>query len=55
VGRSPGWRSGRSTAPCNVAPEAVPRLKGTVVLAEALRLHLEHRVIVYGRRTAVFD
>ena len=24
-------------------------------LAEALRLHLEHRVIVYGRRTAVFD
>jgi formyltetrahydrofolate deformylase len=27
----------------------------SVVLAEALRLHLEHRVIVYGRRTAVFD
>jgi formyltetrahydrofolate deformylase len=26
-----------------------------VVVAEALRLHLEHRVIVYGRRTAVFD
>jgi formyltetrahydrofolate deformylase len=26
-----------------------------VVLAEAVRLHLEHRVIVYGRRTAVFD
>ena len=26
-----------------------------VVLAEALRLHLEHRVIAYGRRTAVFD
>ena len=26
-----------------------------VVLAEALRLHLEHRVIVSGRRTAVFD
>ena len=26
-----------------------------VVLAEALRLHLEHRVSVYGRRTAVFD
>ena len=26
-----------------------------VVLAEALRLHLEHRVIVYSRRTAVFD
>jgi formyltetrahydrofolate deformylase len=26
-----------------------------VVLAEALRLHLEHRVVVYGRRTAVFD
>jgi len=26
-----------------------------VVLAEALRLHLEQRVIVYGRRTAVFD
>lgn len=26
-----------------------------VVLSEALRLHLEHRVIVYGRRTAVFD
>jgi formyltetrahydrofolate deformylase len=26
-----------------------------VVLAEALRLHLEHRVIVYGHRTAVFD
>jgi len=26
-----------------------------VVLAEALRLHLERRVIVYGRRTAVFD
>ncbi|MGQ0825134.1 MAG: formyltetrahydrofolate deformylase [Actinomycetota bacterium] len=26
-----------------------------VVLAEALRLHLEGRVIVYGRRTAVFD
>jgi formyltetrahydrofolate deformylase len=27
----------------------------TLVLAEALRLHVEHRVIVYGRRTAVFD
>jgi formyltetrahydrofolate deformylase len=27
----------------------------SVVLAEAVRLHLEHRVIVYGRRTAVFD
>src|SRR5205814_6831892 len=27
----------------------------TLVLAEALRLHLEHRVIVYGRCTAVFD
>jgi len=26
-----------------------------VVLAEAVRLHLEHRVIVYGTRTAVFD
>ena len=26
-----------------------------MVLAEAVRLHLEHRVIVYGRRTAVFD
>jgi len=26
-----------------------------LVLAEALRLHLEHRVSVYGRRTAVFD
>lgn len=26
-----------------------------VVLAEAVRLHLEHRVLVYGRRTAVFD
>jgi formyltetrahydrofolate deformylase len=26
-----------------------------VVLAEAVRLHLEHRVIVYGHRTAVFD
>jgi formyltetrahydrofolate deformylase len=26
-----------------------------VVLAEAVRLHLEQRVIVYGRRTAVFD
>jgi formyltetrahydrofolate deformylase len=26
-----------------------------VVLAEAVRLRLEHRVIVYGRRTAVFD
>ena len=26
-----------------------------VVLAEAIRLHLEHRVVVYGRRTAVFD
>jgi formyltetrahydrofolate deformylase len=26
-----------------------------VVLAEAVRLHLEHRVIVYERRTAVFD
>ena len=26
-----------------------------LVLAEAVRLHLEHRVIVYGRRTAVFD
>src|SRR5689334_6840897 len=26
-----------------------------VVLAEALRLHLERRVIVYGHRTAVFD
>jgi len=24
-------------------------------LAEAIRLHVEHRVIVYGRRTAVFD
>jgi formyltetrahydrofolate deformylase len=27
----------------------------TLVLAEAVRLHVEHRVIVYGRRTAVFD
>ncbi len=27
----------------------------TLVLAEAIRLHVEHRVIVYGRRTAVFD
>jgi len=27
----------------------------SVVLAEAVRLHLERRVIVYGRRTAVFD
>jgi len=27
----------------------------TLVLAEAVRLHIEHRVIVYGRRTAVFD
>jgi formyltetrahydrofolate deformylase len=26
-----------------------------LVLAEAVRLHLEHRVIVYGHRTAVFD
>jgi formyltetrahydrofolate deformylase len=26
-----------------------------MVLAEAVRLHLEHRVVVYGRRTAVFD
>ncbi len=26
-----------------------------VVLADAVRLDLEHRVIVYGRRTAVFD
>lgn len=26
-----------------------------VVLARAVRLHLEHRVIVYGRRTVVFD
>jgi formyltetrahydrofolate deformylase len=26
-----------------------------VVLAEAVRLDLERRVIVYGRRTAVFD
>jgi formyltetrahydrofolate deformylase len=26
-----------------------------MVLAEAVRLHLEHRVIVYGHRTAVFD
>ncbi len=26
-----------------------------MVLAEALRLQLEHRVIVYGHRTAVFD
>lgn len=27
----------------------------SVVLAEAVRLHLERRVVVYGRRTAVFD
>jgi formyltetrahydrofolate deformylase len=27
----------------------------TLVLSEAVRLHVEHRVIVYGRRTAVFD
>lgn len=27
----------------------------TLVLADAVRLHIEHRVIVYGRRTAVFD
>lgn len=27
----------------------------TLVLSEAVRLHIEHRVIVYGRRTAVFD
>jgi formyltetrahydrofolate deformylase len=26
-----------------------------VVLARAVRLHLERRVIVYGRKTAVFD
>jgi formyltetrahydrofolate deformylase len=25
------------------------------VLAEAVRLHLEHRVLIYGNRTAVFD
>jgi formyltetrahydrofolate deformylase len=25
------------------------------VLAEAVRLHLEHRVLIYGERTAVFD
>lgn len=27
----------------------------SVVLAEAVRLHLERRIVVYGRRTAVFD
>jgi formyltetrahydrofolate hydrolase len=38
------------------AARSVPRRDlEAVVLAEALRLHLEHRVIVYGRRTAVFD
>ena len=26
-----------------------------LVLAEAVRLHLEHRVIVFGNRTCVFD
>jgi formyltetrahydrofolate deformylase len=26
-----------------------------VVLARAVRLHLEHRVLVYGNRTVVFD
>jgi formyltetrahydrofolate deformylase len=25
------------------------------VLARAVRLHLEHRVMVFGRRTCVFD
>ena len=37
------------------ASNAAGRDLEAVVLAEALRLHLEHRVIVYGRRTAVFD
>ncbi len=27
----------------------------SVVLADAVRLHLERRIVVYGRRTAVFD
>ncbi|MHB8467534.1 MAG: hypothetical protein ACYDH6_24065 [Acidimicrobiales bacterium] len=26
-----------------------------MVLARALRLHVSHRVFVYGRRTVVFD
>jgi len=26
-----------------------------MVLARAVRLHLEHRVLVYGNKTAVFD
>jgi len=25
------------------------------VLARAVRLHLEHRVLAYGRKTVVFD
>ena len=27
----------------------------TIVLARAVRAHLEHRVLVYGRKTVVFD
>jgi formyltetrahydrofolate deformylase len=27
----------------------------TTVLARAVRAHVEHRVLVYGRRTVVFD
>ncbi len=26
-----------------------------LVLARAIRLHIEHRVLVYGRKTVVFD
>mgnify|MGYP003347973115 CR=1 FL=1 len=26
-----------------------------MVLARAVRLHLEHRIMVFGRRTSVFD
>jgi formyltetrahydrofolate deformylase len=27
----------------------------TIVLARAVRAHVEHRVLVYGRKTVVFD
>jgi formyltetrahydrofolate deformylase len=51
----------RPAGAAGLAPRRPDRLERrgrdleAVVLAEALRLHLEHRVIVYGRRTAVFD
>ena len=49
----------------DVAAGLPPRLRGrpgaqgprprAVVLARAVRAHLEHRVLPYGRRTVVFD